>query len=36
VPCPVSRTERVARPVIAAQKSADGIVCAWQLACQVG
>jgi retron-type reverse transcriptase len=26
VPGPVSRTERVARPVIAAQKSADGIV----------
>src|SRR5215203_7392153 len=26
VPCPASRTERVARPVIAAQKSADGIV----------
>ena len=26
MPCPVSRTERVARPVIAAQKSADGIV----------
>ena len=26
MPCPASRTERVARPVIAAQKSADGIV----------
>jgi hypothetical protein len=26
VPCPVSRTEWAARPVIAAQKSADGIV----------
>ena len=26
MPCPVPRTERVARPVIAAQKSADGIV----------